>query len=130
MMTYDGDKYRSGVNLKEAALSATTVNQSSFGKLFSLTVDGQIYAQPLYVANLNFNGTFRNVVFVATEHDGVYAFDADGNSTDPLWQRSFLDPAHGVTTKHQPANGLISPEVGITGTPAIDAATNTSTCWH
>lgn len=125
MMTYHADKYRSGVNLQEAALSATTVNQSSFGKLFSFAVDGQIYAQPLYVANLNFNGTFRNVVFVATEHDGVYAFDADGNSTDPLWRRSFIDPAHGVTTKHEPDNGLISPEVGITGTPAIDAATNT-----
>ena len=125
MMTYHADNYRSGVNHQELALTSDTVNPSSFGKLFSFPVEGQIYAQPLYVANLNFNGTYHNVVFVATEHDAVYAFDADGKSTTPLWQRSFIDPGHGITTFPQPANGLISPEVGITGTPAIDPASKT-----
>ena len=125
MMTYHGDKYRSGVNAQELALSATTVTQTSFGKLFSLQVDGQLYAQPLYVANLNVNGTYHNVVYVATQHDSVYAFDADGKTMTPLWHRSFIDPSHGITTFPQPQNGLISPEVGITGTPAIDQSTNT-----
>ena len=125
MMTYHGDKYRSGVNGQELALTPANVSQTSFGKLLSLPVDGQIYAQPLYVANLSFNGAYHNVVYVATEHDGVYAFDADGKTTTPLWYRSFIDPAHGVTTFPQPSNGLISPEVGITGAPAIDPSTQT-----
>jgi hypothetical protein len=125
MLTYHADKYRSGVNYQELALSSTTVNQNSFGKLFSVTVDGQLYAQPLYAANLAIGGAIRNVVFVATEHDGVYAFDADGKVTTPLWYRSFVDPSHGITTFPQPSNGLISPEIGITSTPAIDISTKT-----
>ena len=125
MMTYHGDQSRSGVNAQELALTAMTVNQNSFGKLFSFPVDGQLYAQPLYVANLNFNGTYHNVVYVATEHDSVYAFDADGKTMTPLWHRSFINPSHGITTFPEPQNGLISPEVGITGTPAIDPSTNT-----
>jgi hypothetical protein len=125
MMTYHADQYRTGVNSRELALSAATVNRTSFGKLFSYQVDGQIYAQPLYVANLNIDGTFHNVVYVATEHDGVYAFDADGRLQFPLWYRSLLDPAHGVTTLSKQANGLISPEIGITSTPVIDPGTQT-----
>jgi hypothetical protein len=125
MMTYHADQYRTGVNSRELALSATTVNPSSFGKLFTYLVDGQIYAQPLYVANLNISGTFHNVVYVATEHDGVYAFDADGKSQSPLWYCTFLDPAHGITTLSKQANGLISPEIGITSTPVIDPGTQT-----
>ena len=122
MITYHADQYRRGVNSQELALSSTTVNQSSFGKLFSYPTDGQIYAQPLYVANLNLSGIYHNVVYVATEHDGVYAFDADGKSNSPLWYRSFIDPTHGISTLSKPANALISPEVGITSTPAIDTA--------
>ncbi len=124
MMTYHGDKYRSGVNYQELALSSSTVNRNSFGKLFSLNVDGQIYAQPLYVANFNLNGTYHNVLFVATQHDGVYAFDADAGG-NPLWYRSFIDPAHGITTQAKPPKGLISPEIGITSTPVIDMSTQT-----
>src|SRR5262249_1165009 len=83
------------------------------------------YAQPLYVPNLAIAGGTHNVVFAATEHDSVYAFDADGGGQ--LWKRSFIDPASGVTTVPQPdvISGDIVPEIGITGTPVIDGATNT-----
>jgi hypothetical protein len=125
MMTYHADKFRSGVNSQELALTSATVKTSSFGKLFSLAVDGQIYAQPLYVSGLTIGGVRRNVVFVATEHDSVYAFDADGKTKSALWKRSFINTAGGITPKKEPANGLISPEIGITGTPVIDPASNT-----
>ncbi len=100
-----------------------------FGKLYGCPVDGQIYAQPLYVSSVAIpnQGTF-DVVYVATENDSVYAFDADADSCEVLWQASFIDPAAGVTSV--PASDLgqqqdIVPEIGITGTPVIDPATAT-----
>lgn len=66
------------------------VNSSQFGKLFDYDLDGDVLAQPLYVANLSIAGITHNVVFVATEHDSVYAFDADGNQSTPLWQVSCI----------------------------------------
>jgi hypothetical protein len=125
MFTYHGDKFRSGVNLQEFALTAATVKSSTFGKLFSRSVDGQIYAQPLYVANLTIGGVKRNVVYVATQHSSVYAFDADGKTSSPLWHRSFINPSAGINTISKPANGLISPEISISSTPAIDHSTST-----
>jgi hypothetical protein len=128
------DSLLTGWNSQETALAPTTVNDAGFGKLFNYTVDGYTYAQPLYVPQLNIpgQGTF-NVVFAATEHDTLYAFNADAatggtNNDGLLWKRSFLDPANpGITT--MPAadtlSGDIVPEVGITGTPVIDPQTNT-----
>src|SRR5262245_39461301 len=84
MFTYHADKFRSGVNLQEFALTSSTVKASMFGKLFSRAVDGQIYAQPLHVANLTIAGGKHNVVYVATEHSSVYAFDADGKVKAPF----------------------------------------------
>ena len=106
-------------------LTPANVNSTSFGKLFSLTVDGYVYAQPLYVPALVIpgNGT-HNVLYVATEHDSLYAFDAD-NGTQ-LWHVSFL--INGATTLSPSDVGNtqdINPEIGITGTPTIDATTNT-----
>ncbi len=98
MFTYHGDRFRSGVNLQEYALTSSTVKASTFGKLFSRPVDGQIYAQPLYVSNLTIAGAKHNVVYVATEHGSVYAFDGDGKRTSPFWKRSFINPAAGITT--------------------------------
>ena len=78
-----------GQNTQETVLTPSNVNTNTFGKLFSHTVDGQVYAQPLYVANLTLpNNTTHNVIFVATEHDSVYAFDADSAAT--LWKVSLL----------------------------------------
>jgi hypothetical protein len=125
MFTYHADKFRSGVNLQEFALTSATVKSSTFGKLFSRAVDGQIYAQPLHVANLTIAGGKHNVVYVATEHSSVYAFDADGKTTAPLWQHSFINSAAGITTIGKPANALIAPEISISSTPVIDISTST-----
>jgi len=127
-LTWRNDAGRTGQNRNEIWLSMDTVNQAEFGKLFSYPVDGYIYAQPLYVANLQIPGKgFHNVVYVATEGDSVYAFDADGRSTSPLWQVSFIDPAAGTTTvsSDEVHSNDIVPKIGITGTPVIDIQTNT-----
>lgn len=125
MFTYHADRFRSGVNLQEFALTSATVKAAAFGKLFSRAVDGQIYAQPLHVANLTIAGAKHNVVYVATQHSSVYAFDADGKTSAPFWKRSFINPSAGITTIAKPANALISPEISISSTPVIDASANT-----
>ena len=127
--TYHNDNLRTGQNPNEIALTPDKVNSTTFGKLFSYSLDGAAYASPLYVADLNIPGVgFRNVVYVATEHNTLYAFDADGLSAAPLWRVSFVNPAGNVTPV--PANDTgeccdIAPEIGITGTPVIDPGTGT-----
>src|SRR6202044_1066648 len=86
--TYHNDLARDGANSQEYGLTPSNVNTTSFGKLFSCPVDGAIYTQPLWVANLTVNGAQHNVVFVATEHDSLYAFDADANPCVQLWMVS------------------------------------------
>ncbi len=113
------DNERTGSNTQETILNASNVNQAQFGLLYSFTVDAQVYAQPLYVSNLKFNdGTTKNTLFVATEHNTVYAFDADGGSKTPIWSRN-LGPS-GSTNVF--GCGDMIPETGITGTPVIDTA--------
>lgn len=125
VFTWHGDNARTGAYTNETILNPRNLNSAQFGKVFSFQVDGEVYAQPLFVANLDMPGKgTHNVVFVATEHNSVYAFDADGKSTAPLWKTSFIDPARGITT--MPVNDVrdynccFSPEIGITGTPVID----------
>ncbi len=127
VLTYKNDTSRTGQNTNETLLTTSNTNSMQFGKHVAYTVDGQIYAQPLYVPNLTIGGTAYNVVFAATENDSVYAFDADQSSNvAPLWHVSFLKPPN-VTTVSLNAVSCddISPHYGITGTPVIDAATNT-----
>jgi hypothetical protein len=130
--TYHLDPARDGANTQEYALTPANVNTSTFGKLFSCTVDGAVYAQPLWVANLMVGGNRHDVVFVATAHDSLYAFDADASPCLKLWQVSLIDTNHGatpgeVTVPSGPTNyavgqggGDITPEVGVIGTPVID----------
>jgi len=117
--TWKNDNLRTGQQLNETTLTPSNVNSAHFGVLFNQPVDGYVFAQPLYLSNLSIAGGTHNVVLVATEHDSVYAFDAD-KSGSPLWQKSLIPPG-GSTV---PKGGLI-PEAGITGTPVINAPTAT-----
>lgn len=127
VLTYHNDNARAGANLAETTLTPALVNASDFGQLFTDAVNGAVYAQPLYKSGVNVPGRGSlDLVFVATEHDSVYAFDA--NHPGPaVWQDSFINPAAGVTTVADADlhSSSISPEVGITGTPVIDPTTGT-----
>ena len=142
VFTHHNDLSRDGTNKQEYALTPTVVNANSFGKLFSCPVDGAVFTQPLWVPGLSINGAVHNVIFVATQHDTVFAFDADANPCMEYWQGSgtlgevdLLDALHGGTSGETPVYwddvgcqcgvGDIYPEVGVTGTPVIDPATNT-----
>lgn len=133
VFTYHYDLARDGVNVSEYALTTTSVSQSTFGKLFSCRVDGAIYAEPLWVSGLTVNGSIHNVILVATQHDSLYAFDADSSPCQQLWRANLIDSAHGGTANETSACsndvgqgfGDIQPEVGVTGTPVIDPSTRT-----
>ena len=135
VLTWRYDNTHQGQNTQETILTPANVNTNTFGKLFSHTVDGQVYAQPLYVGNLTLpNQTTHNVIFIATEHDSVYAFDADNNggaNSGPLWQASMISTAHGAASGATtvPATDVntpdIHPEIGISSTPVIDLNTGT-----
>lgn len=135
--TYHDDLARNGANELEYALTPRDVNAASFGKLFSCPVDGAIYAQPLWVSHLKVGGRMRNVVFVATAHDSLYAFDADASPCVTLWKDNLIGRHHGsdggeATVPAGPrlrlvgkGDGDMTPEVGITSTPVIDPRTGT-----
>jgi Immunoglobulin domain len=114
--TYKNDLNRSGQNLTESALTLTNVAPSTFGLLRLLPVDGRVDAQPLYLSALSAAGGTFNTVFVATEHDSVYAFDSDSGAI--LWQVSLL--GSGETPSDNRGCGQVTPEIGITSTPVID----------
>jgi Malectin domain/Chitobiase/beta-hexosaminidase C-terminal domain/Legume lectin domain len=142
VLTQHNDISRTGANTNETILTPANVNTNSFGKLFTYVVDGYVYAQPLYMPGVTMGsgtaqaGTTHNVLFIATEHDSVYALDADANlgtNANPLWQVSLLDNAHGVpsgvTATTVPDTDVstddILPEIGVTGTGVIDPTTGT-----
>ena len=126
MTTAQVDNARTGANLNETALTPQNVNPRQFGKLFTLKVDGDVYAQPLFLAGVEIPGKGRHdVLFVATEHDSVYAFDAYGKPSTPLWQVSFLKDGSTTLSQADTLCFFIRPEVGITSTPVMDARTGT-----
>ncbi len=118
VVTYKDDAARTGQNLTESVLSLTNVNSTRFGQLRFLAADGKVDAEPLYLSGLTVQGAMHNVVFVATENDSVYAFDADSGAV--LWHVSVL--AAGETVNDVPPYGCdqVSPTIGITATPVID----------
>ena len=119
VLTYHNDDARDGAFTQETTLTPSVVNSSQFGKLLSYPVDGQIYTQPLFVPQVGIAGAPHNAVFVGTENNTVYAFDADGLQSSPLWSRNLGSPS--------PRNDSegISPVLGITATPVIDITTGT-----
>jgi hypothetical protein len=144
VFTHHNDLSRDGVNSQEYALTPGNVSTTTFGKLFSCATattaeaqagQGAVFTQPLWVPGLNIAGGIHNVIFVATQHDTVFAFDADANPCVTYWQVNLLDTLHGGTSGETPVFwddvgcqcgvGDIYPEVGVTGTPVIDPATNT-----
>lgn len=120
VLTYHNDNARTGQNLSETILTPANVNASSFGKLFTVNVDGKVDAQPLVVSGLNIPGKgAHNVLFIATEHDSVYAVDADTGAA--LWQVTML--GSGEVTSDTRSCDQVVPEIGVTATPVIDRAT-------
>src|SRR5713101_6304159 len=126
VITYHYDNGRSGQNLNETTLTPANVNSTQFGKKGEFAVDGKVDAQPLYLSQVTIGGQNKNVLYVATEHGSVYAFDADsisGTTSTFLWKITTL--GSGETTS-DPVGGCnqVSPEIGITATPVIDRARN------
>jgi hypothetical protein len=124
--TYHNDLSRDGVNSQEYALNTSTVKASTFGKRFACAIDASAYAQPLWVANVVIGGGTHNVLIAATEHDTVYAFDADAAPCTTYWSKSLL--ASGETwVNNMDVGGStdLAPDIGIVGTPVIDPTTKT-----
>lgn len=131
ILTQHNDNGRTGQNTAETFLNTSNVNVNSFGLVFSLPVQGQVYAQPLYVPNVAINGTTHNVLIVVTEQENVYAFDADTPAA-PLWSASVVDTPHGANPNETAVPSLttigckdIQPYIGITSTPVVDPVSGT-----
>ncbi len=127
--TWQVDQSHSGNNSQETILTPANVGSSgSFGLLFTQPTDGQTYGQVLYASNVNVNGTNHNLVFVGTEHDSMYAFDADNNTganANPIWHYPMLPDGTIPVPQADVGSGDISVELGLTTTPVIDPATST-----
>ena len=116
VVTYHDDNARDGLNATETILTTANVNSATFGKLNMLSTDGLVDGEPLYLSSVTINGSVHNVLYVVTEHDSIYAFDADSGTQ--LWKVSAL--GSGETTSDNHGCGQITPEIGITATPVID----------
>jgi hypothetical protein len=120
--TYHNDNARTGQNLNETILTPSSVTAANFGKLFVIPVDGKVDAEPLYVSGVTFPSGTHNALYVATEHDSVYAFDADTGLQ--LWKVSML--MSGEVPSDDRNCGQVTPEIGITSTPVISRSIGTN----
>ncbi len=125
VFTYHDDLFRDGVNNHEYALNTSTVKSATFGKRFACAIDASAYAQPLWVANVNIGGGTHNVLVAATQHDTVYAFDADASPCQTYWSKSLLASGETWVSSTDVSSTDLAPDIGIVGTPVIDPGTNT-----
>src|SRR5579862_9742702 len=126
VLTWHNDNARTGQNLNETILTPQNVNSATFGKVLSYPVDGAVYAQPLYVPNVQISGRFYNVVYVATENNSVVAFDA--SNLRALWHTTFSNPTADIGPVNCATARLscnVYPIDGVTATPVIDTTNNT-----
>lgn len=126
VLMWKGDPSEAGTYSSETTLTTSNVNASQFGQLGSVKVDGIVMGQPLYVSNLDMGSAGKHdVLIITTEHDSIYAFDADNLGAGSLWERHYVDPTNGITTMPDNFGGrtTLGGEVGITGTPYVDADT-------
>ena len=122
--TQHNDNLRTGANLNETILTTSNVNGATFGRLFGCPVDGFVFAQPLYLPNVTIAGGIHNVLYVATEHDSVFAFDADTGAPLAMVSLGVPVPSSVINTRN------IRVEVGITGTPVIDPSRIRFMSWR
>ena len=126
VLTGENDNFRTGANLNEPTLGVPgNINVATFGKIGALPVDGNVVAQPLYVPGVTINGTQVNVLYVATMHNSIYAFDTDHLTAPPLWRVNLGPSVPAGAAGQCPASFATGPELGILGTPVIDATTGT-----
>jgi hypothetical protein len=123
--TYHNDLSRDGANVQEYALNTANVATATFGKLFACTVDGAVYAQPLWVPNVSIAGGTHNVIVVATQRDSVYVFDADASPCVKYWNSQLIPTGETYGNFGDLSSSDIYPDIGITGTPVIDPSSNT-----
>jgi len=132
VLTYHNSNDRTGENLQEVVLNTSNVGVDTFGKLFSVALDGNSFGQPLYVASVHIAGADRPVVYVATSHSSVYAIDARAGTV--VWRVNLGTPiprldvsafSHAHMPSYMPPYYDLYPEIGITSTPAIDLASQT-----
>ena len=123
VFTYHNDLSRDGVNSQEYALNTSSVKAATFGKRFACAIDASAYAQPLWVANVDIGGGTHNVLMAATQHDTVYAFDADASPCQTYWSKSLLAGGETWVSSSDVSSNDISPDIGIVGTPVIDPNT-------
>jgi hypothetical protein len=125
VFTYHNDNARDGVNAQEYGLTTTSVKPATFGKLFSCKLDGAVYAQPLWVANVTVSGVKHNLLIAASTHDTVYAFDTDGTACSTIWSKSLLGSGETWVSSNDVSCDDLVPDIGIVGTPVIDPLSNT-----
>lgn len=127
--TYHNDVSRDGANVQEYALNTSNVAKSTFGKLFSCTVDGAVYAQPLWLPNVSIGGGTHNVIVVATQRDWMYVFDADASPCTTYWKNQFIPSGETYGNYSELQTDDIYPDLGITGTPVIDSSSSPPTIY-